>query len=122
MTTPTDRPNLDRLRELDEAATDAPWAQSDTTHIPFLVDAYGEGVVQPVYDRDRDFIAAYRNATPALVAALDAVVALADKWRDRGHVPECSSTYPPCERCAKAAGAAEIRRTLSNHLDLTKGV
>ena len=124
-------PNLADLRALDKAATPGPWH----TDGPIWVDPPGSDGSKvetrslvcsedrtPVAEAsaharcDMDLIAAYRNATPALVAALTDVLALADQWRDRGHVPECTASYPPCERCAKAAGAAELRRAITNHV------
>ncbi len=112
MTTPTDRPNLDRLRELDKAATPRPACRCTMQGGSVYV---GDcpAHTRPWLVADALFTAAAKRATPALVAALDAVLAL---HVDRevgplaGYCVACGYIWP-----------CRTRRALTDHLDLTKG-
>lgn len=82
---------LDDIRARVEAATPGPWKLTDEAHAYYL----GSAGYAQVGWLDALFIAHARTDIPALLAAVDAVLALADMWRERGeHLRDSVKQYP----------------------------
>lgn len=110
----TDKPRLADARRLADAATEGPWyweppsgesfpmndeslmssgAKVDgTTYDKTVLSGWGyDACGTDASDEDREFIAASRQLVPALLAAVDAVLAV--------HVPLNDLGSPPCAHC-----------------------
>lgn len=80
---------LDRLRELEQAATPGPWNASMDTHPAHVArlgqwEVYGRRYVSGVVARDAALIAEARNALPALLDIAEAARAVMEEWDELG--------------------------------------
>ena len=108
-------PNLADLRALDKAATPGPWDKDRALMMtwPTQIDGWSRPVqraaAQARIDANAALVAAYRNATPALVAALTDVLALHVKDEDTILSPD------PCGACGRSYPCPTVR-VITNHV------
>ena len=125
----TDKPNLADARRVTEAATEGPWAVpgfGDPLLGPSDVCTEGEPGYRHIIcegaGHDAEFIAASRTLVPALLAAVDAVLAECDGEIDvHSRHREQSGLDPdhrPCESASRARFAQRIRAAITAHLDI----
>lgn len=128
----TDKPSLADARRVTAAATRGPWTFSDTTDVrghkgEFRAPSPDNGfmLVDPwCNDDDAEFIAASRTLVPALLAAVDAVLALhrpSPRWvfaRDE-HVTICETcTNTEVARSRAVMWPCPTVRAIAAHLDI----
>jgi len=113
----TARDELDQIRQRAEDATDGPWfidSIESGEHAVFVSedsDELGWGgsrVAQGVTGTNAEFIAASRTDVPCLVAALTAVLDLADRW-ERGATRWADPLPVPPE-------VEQLRAAITEHL------
>lgn len=138
----TDKPNLADVRRVAEAATEGEWINlpslDDGVYIVGACDHVGchdypmdhpdvlrikeDEVLYGMSQEDATFIAASRTLIPALLAAVDAVLAECDGEIDvHSRHREQSGLDPdhrPCESASRARFAQRIRAAITAHLDI----
>ena len=91
--------NLTEWRETTEAATEGPWAGYEPG---YEVQAGPRGRIASVtYRADTEFIATSRTAMPALLTAVENVLALHSPWPSDSENPHrcsgCDADWPDCD-------------------------